>query len=551
MNLLNHLPIKVRLGALVFLLILVGLANSLLGISGMKDADSAVNNLFNKNLRHAELLGVIAEHNQELRTLLLLTLQHDPSSDFATMHDHPVSLHTDAIRADMDTINQAWNGYMMEAYPAGLKHHVEVFEKQKDVLFSKGYLPAIKKIEAGEYKSANYLLLTVINPAFGKMLKAVDVMIKQEKLAAEDAFNITHSNYHQMVTVLLVTLTIGILISILMAYVIISGLSKGVHQVELTANQLAEGDLTARMDYQAKDEMGHIATAVNNMAETFGTTVNEVKDAVSRLAAAAEETSVVTAQTTAGINQQQSETDQVATAMNQMSATVQEVARSAMEAASAAEEANVTFAEGKQVIDRVIQGIDNISGEVETASGVVQQLEQESKSIGAVLDVIKSIAEQTNLLALNAAIEAARAGEQGRGFAVVADEVRTLAGRTQASTTEIEEMICRLQAGTNNAVQAMTSGKEMTQVGVDQAAVAGEALLTINTAVGRISSMNTQIASAAEEQSAVTEEINRSIFSINEVAKQSAVGAEQTASASGDLAKLAEQLKGLVDRFKV
>jgi methyl-accepting chemotaxis protein len=551
MNLLNNLPIKVRLGALVFLLILVGLANSLLGISGMKDADSAIDKLYHSNLHHAELLGVIAEHNQELRTLLLLSLQHDPSSAFASMHNHPVSLHVNAIRDDMEKINQAWDDYLKESYPPELKRHVELFEKQKQILFTKGYLPAINKLEAGEFNSANYLLLTVINPAFGKMLEAVDMMIKHEEVSADTAFKLTDAHYHQMVTVLLVTLTMGIIISSLLAYVIISGLGKGVRQVELTANKLAEGDLTARMDYQAKDEMGHIATAVNNMAETFGTTVNEVKDAVSRLAAAAEETSVVTAQTTAGINQQQSETDQVATAMNQMSATVQEVARNAMDAATAAEDANSTFAEGKQVIDQVIQGIDNISAEVETASGVVQRLEEESKNIGSVLDVIKSIAEQTNLLALNAAIEAARAGEQGRGFAVVADEVRTLAGRTQASTTEIEEMISRLQAGTNNAVQAMTSGKEMTQAGVDQAAVAGEALLTINTAVDRISSMNTQIASAAEEQSAVTEEINRSIVSINEVAQQSAVGAEQTSSASDDLAKLAQQLKGLADRFKV
>ncbi|MEJ2405212.1 MAG: methyl-accepting chemotaxis protein [Candidatus Thiodiazotropha sp.] len=182
---------------------------------------------------------------------------------------------------------------------------------------------------------------------------------------------------------------------------------------------------------------------------------------------------------------------------------------------------------------------------------MIKQLETESNNIGSVLDVIKSIAEQTNLLALNAAIEAARAGEQGRGFAVVADEVRTLAGRTQSSTQEIEEMISKLQAGTSNAVKVMDQGMSMTRVGVDQAALAGEALQTINTAVEHISVMNSQIASAAEEQSSVTEEINRSIISINQVADQTSSGAQQTAAASDDLAKLTEQLKGLVDHFKV
>jgi methyl-accepting chemotaxis protein len=237
--------------------------------------------------------------------------------------------------------------------------------------------------------------------------------------------------------------------------------------------------------------------------------------------------------------------------MNEMSATVQEVARNAVEAAAAAKDADSTFDEGKQVVDRVISAIGELAGEVESAATVIQQLEVESRNIGSVLDVIKSIAEQTNLLALNAAIEAARAGEQGRGFAVVADEVRTLAGRTQESTQEIEEMISKLQSGTNNAVNVMAAGKEMTQVGVDQAAAAGEALKTINAAVAQISSMNTQIASAAEEQSSVTEEINRSIVSINEVAEQSATGAQHTAEASTDLARLADQLKNLVDRFKV
>jgi methyl-accepting chemotaxis protein len=241
----------------------------------------------------------------------------------------------------------------------------------------------------------------------------------------------------------------------------------------------------------------------------------------------------------------------VATAINQMSAKVQEVARNAVEAASAAQQADQTFNEGKLVVDRVIGAIGDLSNEVEKASGVIKQLETESNNIGSVLDVIKSIAEQTNLLALNAAIEAARAGEQGRGFAVVADEVRTLAGRTQSSTQEIEEMISKLQAGTSNAVKVMDQGMSMSRVGVDQAALAGEALQTINTAVEHISVMNSQIASAAEEQSSVTEEINRSIISINQVADQTSSGAQQTAAASDDLAKLTEQLKGLVDHFKV
>jgi methyl-accepting chemotaxis protein len=332
---------------------------------------------------------------------------------------------------------------------------------------------------------------------------------------------------------------------------IIVGIGKGVAKVEAAANQLAEGDLRARVDYTSNDEIGHIANAFNRMAERFGETINQVKDSISQLAAAAEETSVVNAQTTSGINQQQMETSQVATAINEMNATVHEVARNAVAAAQAAQEADNSFSEGKKVVGRIIGAIGELATEVEQSSQVIRELEKESENIGSVLDVIKSIAEQTNLLALNAAIEAARAGEQGRGFAVVADEVRTLAGRTQQSTREIEEMINRLQAGANKAVQVMETGKQKSQVGVEQAAAAGQALETINSAVDRINNMNTQIASAAEEQSSVTEEINRNIVNINQVAEQTAVGAKQTAMASDDLANLAEQLKKLVEQFKV
>jgi len=368
---------------------------------------------------------------------------------------------------------------------------------------------------------------------------------------AEAFYQQAEASYQTTFTLITTVVAVGALLSIILAYITITGIGLGVRRIEEAASRLAGGDLNVEVDYQGKDELGHIATAFNTMATSFRQTVNEIKDSITRLAAAAEETSVVTAQTNAGISQQQTETSQVATAVNEMNATVHEVARNAVDAAAAAKDADDSFTAGKKVVDTIIEAIGALATEVDQAAKVIHDLEQESDSIGSVLDVIKGIAEQTNLLALNAAIEAARAGEQGRGFAVVADEVRTLAGRTQESTKEIEEMITRLQSGAGKAVQVMETGKEKTRIGVEHASAAGEALQTINEAVARITSMNTQIASAAEEQSAVTEEINRSIVSINSVAEQSAAGAQQTAQASDDLAKLAEQLKGLVERFKV
>jgi methyl-accepting chemotaxis protein len=548
---LNDLPIKFRLIFLVGLMLVVGLFVGLLGLRGMNTADHAIDELYHKDMAHLIELSLILEKIEDSRSQALLSLQHDPESPFAMMHDHPVSMHIDAIRKNIEAIDEHWAVYKGSHLSDEEKVLVGVFDEEIHKIEEEGFEKVIERVQSGEYLEANRVLLEVVNPTQKEITGTVDSLLEILEKEAAAFYEETDANYHAMITWVSVAMAIGALISLLLAYLTITDISKGVDRVQKAADGLSAGDLTARVDYQSKDELGHIADAINMIADQFHVAVKEIMDSVSQLAAAAEETSVVTGQTTEGINQQLSETSQVATAINEMSATVQEVARNAVEAASAAQEADNTFLQGKQVIDKVINAIGDLAKEVEKAAGVIQQLEGESKNIGSVLDVIKSIAEQTNLLALNAAIEAARAGEQGRGFAVVADEVRTLAGRTQESTSEIEEMITRLQSGANNAVKVMEEGKEMTQVGVDQAASAGEALQTINEAVTKISDMNTQIASAAEEQSAVTEEINRSIVNINQVAEQSATGAGHVASASDDLARLAEQLKGLVENFKI
>jgi methyl-accepting chemotaxis protein len=256
-------------------------------------------------------------------------------------------------------------------------------------------------------------------------------------------------------------------------------------------------------------------------------------------------------QSNTGIQQQSSEIDQVATAIEEMSATVQEVARNAAAAADAADRANTASSNGNSVVSGVGASIQSLSKEVNQATTIIRELESESDNIGTVIDVIRGIAEQTNLLALNAAIEAARAGEQGRGFAVVADEVRTLASRTQQSTEEIHAMIDRLQQGARNAVNAMQAGQEKSGDSVSKSEEARAALQSIETAVGEINDMNVQIASAAEEQSAVAEEINRNVVAIRDISRQTTAGVQQTAGSSQNLLQVARQLQSLVNEFKV
>jgi methyl-accepting chemotaxis protein len=322
-------------------------------------------------------------------------------------------------------------------------------------------------------------------------------------------------------------------------------------RVEKATKKIADGDLTARLEIKGNDEMQLIATDFNSMAEKFEALVQQIVSATSQLAAASEEVAVISKESATNLNKQRSEIEQVATAMNEMSATVQEVARSAGDAAGAAANADNEAKAGNSIVGQASNSIDALAREVENAAEVIQQLASDSESIGSVLDVIKGIAEQTNLLALNAAIEAARAGEQGRGFAVVADEVRTLAGRTQESTQEIESMIDKLQSGAKNAVTAMEAGQEKATIGVDQTKQAGEALAAIIRAVTTINEMNTHIASAAEQQTATTEEMNKNIININRLADETATSAEQSTTASGELSNLASNLQNLVSQFKI
>ncbi|MBE0469070.1 MAG: HAMP domain-containing protein [Methyloprofundus sp.] len=317
------------------------------------------------------------------------------------------------------------------------------------------------------------------------------------------------------------------------------------------SEKLAQGDLSSRLQLDNKDEFAEVAHSFNQMAGQFADVVRQLERSIEQLASGAEELSMTSIQTNQGVKRQQEEVEQVATAMTQMVATVQEVARSASSTAMATKSAHQQASSGHAIVNSSVSAITALSEEIGVATEVVRQLDADGESIGSVLDVIRSIAEQTNLLALNAAIEAARAGEQGRGFAVVADEVRTLASRTQVSTTEIQSMIERLQQGTRKAVGVMNESQQRTQTTIQETQKESEFLGNITNAVTEIDDMCTQIASASEEQSIVADSISRSIEHINGVTMDAAQGSQQVTESSQILAQLASDLQALIARFKV
>ncbi len=324
-------------------------------------------------------------------------------------------------------------------------------------------------------------------------------------------------------------------------------------ELGLTLQDIAsgEGDLTRKLKVHGKTELAWIAWSFNQFVDKLRKSIGQVHEAATKVAEESRQLTDITSRTREIVTTQQAESEQVATAMNEMTSTVHEVAKNAAQASDTVQETENDVSKGTQMVDNVVTSIEQLASEVEKAAGVIHELRNDSESIGSVLDVIRDIADQTNLLALNAAIEAARAGEQGRGFAVVADEVRTLASRTQESTQEIQAMIEKLQAASSQAVSVMEQGTGMARDTVDKAAQAGEALHAINSRMAEITDMNSQIASAAEEQSAVGEEINRNIVNISDGTNQVAATVEETAEASGQLAELSGELEQVVGQFKI
>ncbi len=318
-----------------------------------------------------------------------------------------------------------------------------------------------------------------------------------------------------------------------------------------------EGDLTQRLHIDSRNELGQIATGFNTFLTRLQGMISEVVGSVQKVSDASEHTADIAIRTDKGVQTQLAEIELVATAVHEMTATAQDVARNATQAAEAASHADRAANQGRHIVQDTGATITELAGEIGRAVDVVQTLARDSENIDAILVTIRSIAEQTNLLALNAAIEAARAGEQGRGFAVVADEVRNLAQKTQQATGEIQQMIQQLQNGTRDVVQVMEQSQSRTQRSVEQADAAAEALQAITQAVSLINDMNNQIASAAEEQSAVAEDINRNVTNIGQVAQDVAGGAEEASpgerrpDASGRAAAPADQsVQGLMQTLR-
>ena len=398
-------------------------------------------------------------------------------------------------------------------------------------------------------------LRTLLNTELLSNSEAVNTVLTRlldiNNSMANDSNQKAAEQYDSAFGLVVALLVLATALTMLFAWLLTRSITLPIAQALDAAEKIAEGNLTQPIKVDGDDEAGRLLRAMNKMQEKLRDTLQRISGSATQLASAAEELNAVTDESARGLTQQNNEIEQAATAVNEMTSAVEEVARNAVSTSEASKNATASAGDGRDLVQETVSAIERMSGDVQGTATLIGALAEESRDIGKVLDVIRGLADQTNLLALNAAIEAARAGEAGRGFAVVADEVRALAHRTQQSTSEIERMIGSIQAGTEQAVDSMRNSTERAESTLNIAKGAGMSLDTINSAIIEINERNLVIASAAEEQVQVAREVDRNLVNIRDLSVQSATGASQTSAASSELSRLAVDLNGMVGRFRL
>src|SRR5471032_1277087 len=395
------------------------------------------------------------------------------------------------------------------------------------------------------------LINTRMKDASDLMGNQLNQLVDINKNGAKEASVIAGQQYDNANLTIISVAVVAVLLTVLLAWVLTRSIVTPLARAVRAADEIASGDLTKSIEVDGKDEPARLLGALKVMQRNLRTTIEQISGSATQLASAAEELSAVTEESSRGLQQQNNEIEQAATAVNEMTSAVEEVARNAVSTSEASRNATTSAGDGRDLVQETVDAIQTMTHDVQNTSVMIEGLAAQGRDIGKVLDVIRAIAEQTNLLALNAAIEAARAGEAGRGFAVVADEVRALAHRTAQSTQEIEKMVAGIQNGTGEAVSSMQQSNQRTHSTLELARAAGVALEQITQSIHMINERNLVIASASEEQAQVSREVDRNLVNIRDLAIQSAAGANQTSAATHELSRLAVDLNAMVARFVI
>ena len=543
MGILNNSKIRTKLTMFVVISALVLVTTGGVGIIGITVSKNALLSVYNDHLLGINQLNEMRNRQMQIRIQLLTSRQE---TDLFEITDG-----MDKVRSHIFNIDNLITEYKEHVRHDEQKKLLDAFMAVRVNFGMTGVMPMIDLLQKSDFRQADILRKQTLEPAYDKASQGIDALIQYQVEQAKNEHDrvslLTNSIYVLSIGAVIAGLVLSVVIGLLIA----RSVSRGVSALEQATSRLAKGDLTARAECNSKDELGEVAGAFNHMAGDFASLIGELRQSADQVAGAAATLSTTSDRVSEVSKAQVDGAGSAANFIEDLNAAVKEIAQRADGAVTAADEANAMSDHGQRVVAGAVQGIQQVASTVSETAGLMAALGQRSNQIGQIIQVIRGIAEQTNLLALNAAIEAARAGEQGRGFAVVADEVRNLAERTAGATAEISDMIKAIQSETGSAVAAMETGSRQVEGGVEQANQAMLALQQINGSVKRVVEMIQGIAAATRSQSQATDSITLRVEQISEMAKDNSKHIDQATQASHDLHKLSAHFQQLVSRFQV
>jgi methyl-accepting chemotaxis protein len=523
-----------------------------LGLLGMKNSNKEIETLYKENLANITQISQIMSLMRENRIQLLLALQHNPATpEIVKLHDHPMEQHLNSVDKNIEEITAIWKVFSGGQLNPDERKMADDFASKREQFVKEGVIPVRDAIMAGNYHLATELTIKKTNPLFRAANETAVKLLENEKNQARKSHEDEVKDYHRTLIIIISTVIASIAVSLITGMLIIRSVATASTALIKASKAMADGDLTQRVQLATKDELGIIGDSFDAMAESFSQTIQKVAESSTQVASAAAQVNSTAVRIATGAEEVAAQAGTVATAGEEMSATSGDIAQNCQMAAEGAQRASQSAVNGAEVVDRTVAVMGQIADRVQASARTVESLGERSDQIGAIIGTIEDIADQTNLLALNAAIEAARAGEQGRGFAVVADEVRALAERTTRATREIGEMIKAIQNETKGAVSAMEQGVQQVENGTIEAARSGDALREILQQINDVSMQVNQIATAAEEQTATTSEISHNMHQITQVVQDTASGAHESATAAAQLTGNAEELQRLVRQFRI
>jgi len=543
MNLIKNLKIRSKLNILVIFASLLMVAIGTTGLFGINISNSALSGVYNEKLLYIIQLNEVRNQQTQVRTELLEAgIERDAFEILARI---------DKVRGSIFQIETLLGEYSKHPMSAEEKNLVDAFMADRLDYGRNGVLPILDLLQAEKFDQVEKLRKEIMNPGYAKASDGIDALIQLQVNAAKKEYERVVKTTRVIRITAIASIIIGLTLSIALGLVITRSVNCGVKELAKTATKLANGELTTRVKWDSTDELGDVGRAFNQMATEFSSLISQVRQSADQVtSAAAIQTN--TAEKISEVSGNQSRQAAIAAStIDNLNSAVKEIAQKTVDVVASANNASAMAADGQQVVNKAVQGIQQVAVTVKESAELMATLGQRSDQIGQIVKVIKDIAEQTNLLALNAAIEAARAGEQGRGFAVVADEVRKLAERTATATSEISKMIAAIQSETGNAVSTMEKGSAQVSDGVALANQAGQSLLNINTSIKQVVDMIEKISDATRSQSETTNEITQRVEHIAEMAKENTSSIDETTHASRDLQKLAVHLQQLVSRFKL